>query len=189
MPPYSQQQIGSESQSTKFRSRVKAVSSFQSVFKQASAEEHKNITEQELAKVRAIIMKTRGFSSLNPQHLEAMIQAGKRKVYDKDELLILQNDCDVGYFFVLLEGSMKFVVRSDSDEPKSGIINCTDHGNVVGHFGSLYQRVRDSSVYSTAGAVAWRFSFEGVPGLMSPSHYRLILITPRARLLMNDKLL
>ncbi len=185
MPPYSQP-IESESQSAKFRSRVKAVSAFQSVFKQASAEEHKNLTEQELAKIRAIILKTRGFSSLNPQHLEAMIQAGQRKVYDKDELLILQNDCDVGYFFVLLEGSLKFVVRSESEEPKSGIINCTDHGNVVGHFGSLYQRPRDSSVYSTAGAVAWRFSFEGVPGLLPPSQNRLILNTQRAQLLMND---
>lgn len=121
--------------------------------------------------MRAIVMKTRGFSSLDQGNLDKMMRSGLRKAYDKEELLIMQGDTDLSYFFVLIEGCFKFVCVSEPEdgklkkEEKSGLINSGDHGNVVGHFGSLYRRARDSSVYSVAGAVAWRFSFEGVPGL------------------------
>ncbi len=148
---------------------MKSITSLLSLSKHASASEQQEIIERELAKVRSIISKTRGFSSLEQQHLDSMIAAGERTAYNKEELLILQNDVDVGYFFVLLEGCLKYIVRSDSEEPKSGLINSTDHGNVVGHFGALYRRVRDSSVYSVAGSVVWKFSFEGIPGAALPS--------------------
>jgi hypothetical protein len=129
-----------------------------------TAEDHQRQTEAELSKVRACIVKTRGFSTLDQQQLDALIKSGRRSVYDTQEALIVQNDDNVGYFFVLIEGSFKYVVESDSEVSKSGFISCTDHGNLVGHFGSLYQRRRDSSVYSVPGAVAWRFSLDGMPG-------------------------
>ncbi len=142
----------------------------QSSFKRLSisAHEHQKLAEVEISKVRACIAKTRGFSSLSDQHLDALVQSGQRNVYDSEEILIVQNDDDVGYFFVLIEGSFKFVVQSDSEalSVKSGVISSTDHGNLVGHFGSLYQRPRDSSVYSVPGAVAWRFSLDGIPGAL-----------------------
>lgn len=120
--------------------------------------------DRELAKVRACILKTRGFSALDDQQIDRLLKSGRRRIFQGEEILIRQSDHDVGYFFVLMGGSMKYVVQHDSEPPKSGLISCSDQGNVVGHFGSLYRRVRDSSVYSVPGAVAWEFSFEGVPG-------------------------
>jgi hypothetical protein len=145
---------------------LKGASSLQSSFNRlvVAAEDHQRLTEAELSKVRACIVKTRGFSTMDQQQLDTLIKSGRRSVYDTQEALIVQNDDNVGYFFVLIEGSFKYVVESDSEVSKSGFISCTDHGNMVGHFGSLYQRRRDSSVYSVPGAVAWRFSLDGIPG-------------------------
>jgi hypothetical protein len=146
--------------------RIRAISSFQTLFKRASAtdEEVKVTSDRELAKVRTCILKTRGFSALDDQQVDRLLASGKRRVFEEEQRLIRQGDFDVGYFFVLIEGSMKYVVDHDSETSKSGLISCSDHGNLVGHFGSLYRRVRDSSVYSVPGAVAWQFSFQGVPG-------------------------
>ena len=150
----------------RFGTRIKAISTFQSLFKRASlTEEEQSVTvDRELAKVRACILKTRGFSALDDQQVEKLLKSGRRRVFQGEEILIRQGDHDVGYFFVLIEGSLKYAVQHDSETPKSGLISCSDHGNVVGHFGSLYRRVRDSSVYSVPGAITWEFSFEGVPG-------------------------
>ncbi len=145
----------------------------QSTFKRLSltAQDQQRLQEAEMSKVRACIAKTRGFSSLGEEQLDLLLRSGQRNVYDSEEILIVQNDTDVGYFFVLIEGTFKYVVQTDSEglSLKSGVISSTDHGNLVGHFGSLYQRPRDSSVFSVPGAIAWRFSLDGIPGALACS--------------------
>jgi hypothetical protein len=155
----------SEKKSVKLLSRVKAISSFQSLSRQSDSDgDEKQVIAQELAKVRALLSETRGFSSLDEGQLDHLLKSGKRCVFTDEQILIKQHDCHVGYFFVLISGSFKYVAESDAEASKSGFISSTQHGNVVGHFGSLYRRVRDSCVYSVSGSIAWRFSLEGVSG-------------------------
>jgi hypothetical protein len=139
-----------------------AVSSFSSALRRTSLTEQDELA-MELAKVRACIMQTRGFSSLDEKQQEVLFKRGERKVYGKEEVLIVQNDHNVGFFFVLVAGSFKYVVEGEA--PKSGLISCTDgKANVIGHFAPFYRRPRDSFVYSTPGAIGWRFALHDIPG-------------------------
>jgi hypothetical protein len=153
-----------QSSNFKLKSRLVAMSSFQSSFRRKSLTEQEEI-ELELTKVRACVMQTRGFSSLDVKQQDILFKTGERKMYDNEEVLIVQNDHDVGFFFVLVLGSFKYVVEGEA--PKSGLISCTANGNVIGHFAPFYRRPRDSFVYSTPGSIAWKFSLRNIPGQLT----------------------
>ena len=98
-----------------------AVSSFSSALRRTSLTEQDELA-LELAKVRACIMQTRGFLSLDEKQQEVLFKRGERKVYGKEEVLIVQNDRAVGFFSVLVAGSLMYVVEGEA--PKSGLISC-----------------------------------------------------------------
>jgi CRP/FNR family transcriptional regulator/CRP/FNR family cyclic AMP-dependent transcriptional regulator len=84
------------------------------------------------------------FSSLNEEHLILFAEIAKYKCYDKDEIIIRENDTEDQSFFVIAKGQVKiFISGIDGTEAVLGILN---EGDFFGEMSLIDGEPRSASV-------------------------------------------
>jgi len=114
-------------------------------------------TDEQKARLKAVLSKTFLFSSLDEKDMVSVIMAMVEKVVEPKVRLINQGD-DGDFLFVIEEGQLDcYVKQKDGDEK---LVKTCEAGDAFGELALLYNCSRAASVESKSKSVLWQLDRE-----------------------------